>query len=602
MSSLVMLSHDHTFWLALMVDAAGAPALAAAAERELIEALRKLDGRGTLGDVVRATGLPRDQTEQDLRALLGLYRSHLEVDEGGELLYLFDPSFERRIPKDQLSDTLRAMARWSWKAFVVLFKISVMGILVFYVMAFCLLLIAAFVAMLSLGEGVDGDGIGDGIGEGLSGGAFDSISFWNTGDIVYVPYMIGDFGAAAASAPSLRVGHSAFSEPHALDPRYVTDTVKARRSRKNRFYEDVFAFVFGPTVPDPPSVADERDLLAWIESHRGVITLTELITRTGMSVQDAQQEMTRLLVRFGGDVEVSPEGQLLYTFQGLRVTAQQEGKLTWTPQPASPTWHRFEPDPLLTGNSGGKNALIGAMVAFTMAMSLVAPFIMAGLVGPGALVLLPLISLIPLALSLGFFLIPAGRHIFDVSPRRSARRARNIRRALLLVIFEHIAQSSHEPLTRGKIHTLARSVLKSLEEAKVGQMKGERRVMEGLAEVTHAALDAELDRVLAEFNAEQDVDEHGKVSVRFPEQLAELAAADHARGLTAAQPAPLAEIVFSTADEDDDPLRDQIDDLSADDLSELDALLADSPARETLPAESQEAQVEQASSSSRKRR
>ena len=65
-------------------------------ERDLLEGLKKLEGRGTLADIVRATGMPREKTEQDLKVMLSLYKSHLEVDENGDLLYLFDTSFERR--------------------------------------------------------------------------------------------------------------------------------------------------------------------------------------------------------------------------------------------------------------------------------------------------------------------------------------------------------------------------------------------------------------------------------------------------------------------------------------------------------------------------
>ena len=533
------------------------PSIDPKTEAELLGGLAKLRGRGTLADIVRATGLPRERTEQDLKAMLGLYRSHLEVDEDGELLYLFDPSLARR--EEDGGAWLRSLTRWCWDAFKVVFKVSVMGILVTYVVAFSVLIVAALVALASAGgDGVDLD-FGDGVGEGCFGFLAELLFFWDVGDVLFVPYVM---------ATDARIGrrqgqwqhqglHSAFQEPHGLEPRYATDTFETKRSRSHHFYEDVFAFVFGPTVPDPPGLAAERELLAWIHDHRGVITLTELITRTGLSVQEAQQEMTRLLVRFGGDVEVTEGGQLLYTFHDLKITAQKEGKLSFTPQAAPPAWHRFEPDPQLTGVSAGRNAAILSMVGFTFLMSILSPFLLAGLVGPLALPLSFFFTVIPLCVALGFFLIPSGRYLFDLLPRRAARQERNVRRALLLVIFEHISRSRQEALTRHEIIARARGVMRSLQDAKVGDFPEDRRKMEGLTELPNEVWSRELSEIFVEMDAALE-DDGGRVRVSFPEQYAELEAADQARGLSGPKEVGLGQIIYSTADEDDDPLRDEI--------------------------------------------
>ena len=67
------------------------------ATERLVTALRERDGRATAADLAVAAGLPLIELEPLLRELLRTYESHLEVDENGELLYLFEPSMTQRI-------------------------------------------------------------------------------------------------------------------------------------------------------------------------------------------------------------------------------------------------------------------------------------------------------------------------------------------------------------------------------------------------------------------------------------------------------------------------------------------------------------------------
>lgn len=573
------------------------PRLDPQSERKLREGLKQLGGRGTLGDVVRVTGLPMEQTEQDLRAMLGLYKSHLEVDDNGELLYLFDSSMVRRVPAPTLRDTLLQVARWSWKAFVVLFKVSMMLVLVGYVMLFCVLLVAAFIALLALTEGDIGWDAGAGEGAGCLSSILEMFIFWDVGDVVFIPLVIHDTVTAghARGAQGIAGGvPSALSTPGELEPRYVTDTFQAKRSRQHHFHESIFAFVFGPTIPDPPTKAEDREILAWINAQRGVITMTELIIRTGMTVEKAQQEMTRLLVRYNGDVEVTEDGQLLYSFQGVRVSAYKQGKLEVTPAPAPPSWHRFEPDPQLTGNSAGSNAAIIAMISFIALMSIVSPVLMAIL--PWLLIFFPVVTLLPLLISLLFFTIPAARW-FANSVEGDGRLRRNVRRAALLSIFEHLARTPDQALTRVKLQTMVRDALKELANPRGESDDEERRQQRGLKDVGVKIIDQEIQDLIRELEGEEDLDvDTARATLRFPGLLAEMRAADQARLRADAQSVGFGPAIFSTADEDDDPLRDTFDALEGeaerahdpgarDELEAvLDAMDADAQAQEA-PAE-----------------
>ena len=58
---------------------------------ELLTSLRRLKGRGTVGDVAAEAGLPTEDVRSGLKALLESHRGHLAVADSGELLYEFDP-------------------------------------------------------------------------------------------------------------------------------------------------------------------------------------------------------------------------------------------------------------------------------------------------------------------------------------------------------------------------------------------------------------------------------------------------------------------------------------------------------------------------------
>ncbi len=531
-------------------------------ETKLVKALAELGGRATIGDVVRLTGLPRAQTEEDLRVLLGLYHSHLAVDEEGELLYLFEEGMKRRVDPG-LGDMLYKLWGWTRTAMVLGLKIAIMGLLIFYVVAFCVLIIAAMIALASAGGDSDIDldvGGGDGLIGGLASGLGDMVFFWSPIDVLYVPMIFDDFSHDRnyrnANVPS------AFREPRALEARYVTDRYQQQRGRKKRFHEKVFSLIFGPQIPDPPALPEEPELLAWIHRHKGVITITELITRTGLSVDEAEKEMARLMSRYEGGVEVTDDGQLLYTFHGLRVTAHSKGKLKAEAKPAPPAWHRFEPSAQLTGNGFGTNFGIGAMAAFTMVMSVLSPGFLEVLevsVGWGGLAV---VTVLPLLLSLMFFAGPILR-IFGVYRENSRRHDRNLRRALVLAIFEHLSTmntsvSHAELLEEGARH------LQGLEEG-----RDDDRRMKSLRKVQAKQLAGTLDKVLAEMGADIDTDPSGALTVSFPQQRAELMAADRARGLVQAS-IPLAEIAYSSAEEDtQDDLADQIDALEEEVVSQV---------------------------------
>ena len=438
----------------------------------MMTALRGRDAKLTRADAIVASGLSEEEAGQVLTALLKDYRSHLSATESGELLYEFDPAFERR---DALSWRERASAVGSrlWKGFTLLFKLTIVTTLVAYFAAFMAMMVAMIVARSSSSDR-DDDGGGFGFG-GL---------FWFWGWD-----MGGNMGGGYGRQQS----------------RFA-----ARRPREP-FYKRVFAFVFGPPTPPPDPLAEEKQIVGYIRAQRGRIAAVDLVRLMGWTFPRAEQEVTRLMVDYGGEPEVTEEGVVLYTFKAVRRTAGAGGAV----EAGSPCWasERLERPAPLTGNEPGTNAMIAGFNGF----NLLAPFWIVPAFESRLHVSLASWQFalwdFPLAFSALFFAVPAGRWI---KARLEARRlrARNNRRQLLGRIFSR---------TRG-------------------------RPREELAPTPElaAALDQELVALGGDIAPEPD--EQGRILYTFPRIEEETAAVARARAAAPSAEQDAGLVVFSSAD------------------------------------------------------
>lgn len=356
----------------------------AEAKQVLLTAIRRRKGPLTKADAVTLSGLPAPAAEQALTVLLKEYRSHLAATESGELVYEFDPAFERR-DGVSLGERLARVGRAVWKGFTFLFKISIVATLAIYFAIFVAMLLALLFARRSGDRDRDGDG----------GFDFTWPLFWMWG----------------WDTP----GHG-----------------RRRRGRggpRKPLYKKVFEFVFGPpgSVVDP--LGDEKEILAHIRRSRGRIAAVDLVLLMGWDFPRAEEEATRLLVDYGGEPEVTDDGVVLYVFKDLRKTAQ--GAVDVTPRKA---WERMERRPPLTGNSPATNVTIGLFNGFNLlAPFTIVPAFEASLATPlGHSFLL---STYPLLFSSMVFAVPIGRWLVEAM-RDRGRRRRNAQRAILRTAFE----------------------------------------------------------------------------------------------------------------------------------------------------------------------
>jgi len=482
----------------------------------VLKALKRARGRATVGDVVSKTGLPRDQVEATLKELLESRRGHLEVGETGALVYRFDPKLLKRDTETTLSRLIRrsrAILREAFKIWIVL-------MLVVYFVVFVALLIAAVVASQSRGGG-RGRSRDFGLGR-RHGGGMPGFWFW---------YFFW----------SPRWGWRRPYYGHRWEERYGRS---GKKEEKVPFIKKVFAFVFGPDKPRPTQAQRDRSVIRLIRARRGVLTATELVQHTGVTLPEAEEEMARLMGAYDGDVRVTPEGTLVYVFPELMLSA--EGRVS--EREPDPAWRRLEPAESWTGNKTGSNALIAGINGFNLFAAFTAPWFIFPQLGLGGLLAWIGLVWVPAVFSVLFFAIPLIR-LAGVRRRNRRRQERNLRKVLLAHVFQ-ASLASEDPLWLTPAGSVERA--RALLLPGRHQKKSLRTVPEDSNLPSQTAWNArfqdELQNLLAEFDGEVKEAPDGSPRYRFPEIRQTFKEADVMRQAMKLDRQEVGEIVFSSAD------------------------------------------------------
>jgi hypothetical protein len=262
---------------------------------------------------------------------------------------------------------------------------------------------------------------------------------------------------------------------------------------------------------------------------KGRITAADLAGRTGTSLRRAEDRATKLIVDYGGDVEVTDEGTLVYTFKDLLVEGGAK-KAEATPAPAY--WARYEAPPALTGNTAGTNGAIIFFNAFNLIAALSAPFFifprlhLSGLAAEVGLIYFPAIF------SAIFFAVPLLRALDNARERRRSA-GRNLRRAAMDTLY---AAAEKRP---GLLEPEAaeREIARRYESR---APNGDR-----LAEdAGQSAPKVELDRLLHDFEGDPQNDSAGRVIYAFDRLSRELAEGAASRKGAGVEETKLGAIVY----------------------------------------------------------
>jgi hypothetical protein len=472
----------------------------------LEKTLARERGPLTVADAAAKAGLPLRDAEESLRYLAAEFSGHLAATSKGEILYSF-PQGLVRPPETRL---LRRIGRGIVKAvagigrFIVRAWVSV--VLVGYALAFLALMIA-------LAARSDRDeGPGEAIGLVLR--VIAEALFWT-----FHPF----------SPVYLR------HEPSWLQP-----GLGGRRAKQPKipFYEKVNRFVFGPPKVERDPREQERLVLAELRSQKGRVAPADVMRVTGLSREEAERVLLRLVVDYQGDIEATDEGAVVYRFKDLRTTAAAAGAERGQAVPA-PIWGQRVTLPALTGNTGGSNFLFALINGFNLAAS--------GYVLANGLTIerlthmlsqmgerfpqpMPPVDGIPLALgavpfvfSLALFLLPLLRSLRRPAERKRVERENGYRGVLRVVLTGR----------KGRIDLTGAELRQAWMTASGGKSPSDK----DLEEAVRAA------------GGEVDLNEQGQVVYRFEVLERELQATESDRKGAAADEASAGQVVFSSEDE-----------------------------------------------------
>ncbi len=481
-------------------------------EDRLLESLKAREGVATAGDVAADTGLPYDRVEEGLRQMLSQYKSHLDVDDEGRLRYRFDPSFRRR--GEEPGRWWHTFKQKAWGAFVWFFKIWTMVMLVGYTIVFVLLLIGMVVAALTAGEDESPGG-----------------------DIAILPFYL------LARMLEFLFYWDLFSRG-----RFGRRAQKLRRRRKaekpdKAFYQKIFQYLFGPEAQkESDPLATERAFTRFVRHRDGRVTAAEWASRSGQSLDEADNALTAGIMRFRGDVDVTDDGELVYRFERLRETADEQTEGAQGPDP-KPIWKKRVSVPPLTGNPTSTNVWISIFNGFNLVMSSMVLF------GAPALEVGVRIALgyVPFLFSTIFYALPLLRRLRQSFRKRRAEQE-NERRRALSVVFQSAMDGEAEPVE-------------------------EQQLPEAYA-----------DRFLVDYEGGVDVDEEGDQAYRFPAIAGQYEAARQARQSGGDEETLFGETVFSS-DEEEKSLEES-------DMEEFDRRLSRELGEETTLADLEESAAE----------
>jgi hypothetical protein len=376
-------------------------------------------GPFTIADISTKSGLSLRDSEVGLQYLVAEHRGHLSVTEKGELLFQFPYGFKK--PWEKIEGLARAWSRVK-SALLVAAKFVVRAwisiVMVGYVAIFAVILIALMFSKKS-----DDDDRGNNNG----GFAFAMLTRLVLDSLFWTFHPLSPYSAS-----------------------YPTG-YKAKRKDEVPFYEKVNRYFFGPEDPPQDPQGTTKKMLALIRAKRGRIGMSDVIKVTGLTGQEADPILAKLMLDYDGEVSVNDNGGIVYTFREIRKTVEN----TYLPEPA-PIWSVRERVKPLTGNTGSINLLISVLNGFNLVMStfMISQhftieklfFLLSGAgqknnwtgftpVAPSGTAIL--LGYVPFVFSMLLFALPLSRWLAKSAEKRRVDR-QNGRRGLLFAVFNRL--------------------------------------------------------------------------------------------------------------------------------------------------------------------
>lgn len=182
----------------------------------------------------------------------------------------------------------------------------------------------------------------------------------------------------------------------------------------------------------------EKIILNYIRNNQGKLVVAELIQLTGWSVYQAETQATRLLAQYQGEVKISKEGVIVYTFEDIEKLSTESEKI----KESLKIWERPESEKTFDieswkakFNKINRFNILTYFTGFLVIMSLIF-----GRQGGVLSNLLLIVSGITLLFSGTFYFIPVFKSIL-IELKNQKIRTKNAETFLLKGIFKRIDQN-----------------------------------------------------------------------------------------------------------------------------------------------------------------
>jgi hypothetical protein len=353
-----------------------------------LKSIEQLQYQTTPGELATQSGLPLATVERDLQQLAIAVGGHLQVSTSGEIIYKYPADIQGILRKKFLWLQVKSWLETAWKILFYIIRIS-FGLLLlasFAIIALSLLLITLATMFSNDGDGVDLGGIGD-VGD---------VGFGDWGSI-----WIFDWGSG-----------SNYAEP--VGPEEVKEL---------SFLGAVFSVLFGDGNPNA-----KLEELRWrsigqtIRKNRGVITAEQVAPYLDNVSPHSEDHILPVLLRFNGQPEVSPIGDIVYRFPDVQAISQKQKFKRLSSYLEEKTWQ-------FSAATHSQRWQIGLLAAFNCSGALALGWILKGMSTVGGLLgFAASIYWILLIYAVGFVAIPIGRLIWlqwvnnKISTRNNQRR------------------------------------------------------------------------------------------------------------------------------------------------------------------------------------
>ena len=272
---------------------------------EIMTSVEQLGYCVTVGDVATQAGLELNVAQRGLLALASDSGGHLQVAESGEIIYLFPQNFKTIIRNKYWK--LRFKETWGriWNVLFYLIRIS-FGVILITSVVLMMITISMIVITISFNSDRDKDS------QESKGPSYGNnfIFLPSFSDLLWIFYPEHNYNLY-------------------LNKSHQNPERNQQQSELN-FLESIFSFLFGEGNPNHDLEERRwREIGSVIRNNRGAIIAQQIspyLDKITQYEEDSEDYMLPILTRFNGYPKVSPQGEIVYYFPELQVTAQVRKK------------------------------------------------------------------------------------------------------------------------------------------------------------------------------------------------------------------------------------------------------------------------------------